>query len=398
MRKTDFVVAIMFLFLLLYSAVVAASQPISVTIDGRALVMDAQPVSRDGRTLVPLRAIFEALGANVEWDPVERTITGTRGNTTIFLQINNRTAKLNGNSITLDVPPAVIDGRTMVPTRFIAESLDAQVNWDGQTRTVSIVTGDVTVVTVRTIPATVLSIIDGDTVRVRLESGKEEAVRLIGVDTPESTREIEPFGKEAAAFTQRRLDGKTVFLEMDVSERDRFGRLLAYVWLDNPINESESEIRAKMFNADLLLQGYAQLMTITPNVKYTDMFLKFEREARNAGKGLWAATEPIGEPTTGVVIASVDLAGEVVRVENRSANNIDISGWILVSERGNQRFTFPVGTVIAAGKSIAVVSGSNAVIGTDRLLWTRSSVWNNDGDPAVLLDAEGKEVSRRVSE
>jgi len=380
---------------LLCSNVAVGNQPITVTVNGRALVMDTQPISRDGRALVPLRVIFEVLGANVAWDPVARTITGTRGNTTMFLQINNRTAKLNGNSITLDVPPAVIDGRTMVPTRFIAESLDAQVNWDGQTRAVSIVTGDATAVTVRTIPATVISITDGDTVRVRLESGKEEAVRLIGVDTPESTREIEPFGKEAAAFTRRELDGKTVFLETDISERDRFGRLLAYVWLVQPANDNEAEVRVKMFNAELLLQGYAQLMTITPNVKYTDMFLKFEREARNAGKGLWAAAEPIGKPTTEVVIASVDLAGEVVRVENKSANNIDISGWILVSERGNQRFTFPVSTVIAAGRSITVVSGSNAVIGTDRLLWTRSSVWNNDGDPAVLLDAEGREVSRR---
>jgi len=395
LSKTELITVIIMISFLLCSNVAVGNQPITVTVNGRALVMDTQPISRDGRALVPLRVIFEVLGANVAWDPVARTITGTRGNTTMFLQINNRTAKLNGNSITLDVPPAVIDGRTMVPTRFIAESLDAQVNWDGQTRAVSIVTGDATAVTVRTIPATVISITDGDTVRVRLESGKEEAVRLIGVDTPESTREIEPFGKEAAAFTRRELDGKTVFLETDISERDRFGRLLAYVWLVQPANDNEAEVRVKMFNAELLLQGYAQLMTITPNVKYTDMFLKFEREARNAGKGLWAAAEPIGKPTTEVVIASVDLAGEVVRVENKSANNIDISGWILVSERGNQRFTFPVSTVIAAGRSITVVSGSNAVIGTDRLLWTRSSVWNNDGDPAVLLDAEGREVSRR---
>jgi len=395
LSKTKLITVIIMLFLLLGSTVVVGSQPITVTIDGSALVMDTQPVSRDGRTLVPLRAIFEALGANVAWDPVARTITGTRGNTTIFLQINNRTAKLNVNSITLDVPPAVINGRTMVPTRFIAESLDAQVNWDGQTRTVSIVTGDAPIIAVRTMPAEVISITDGDTIRVRLESGKEEAVRLIGVDTPESTREIEPFGKEAAGFTRRELEYKTVFLEIDVSERDRFGRLLAYVWLGQPANDKEAAVRANMFNAELLLQGYAQLMTIAPNVKYTDMFLKFEREARNAGKGLWAAAEPVGEPTTGVEIASVDLAGEVVRVENKSANNIDISGWILVSERGNQRFTFPVSTVIAAGRSITVVSGSNAVIGTDRLLWTRSSVWNNDGDPAVLLDAEGRKVSRR---
>jgi len=394
MNKKTFTVFIL-IFSLLLSINVLANQPIIVTVNGRALVMDTPPVSRDGRTLVPLRAIFEALGANVVWDPVARTITGTRGNTTMFLQINSRTAKLNGNPVVLDVPPAVIDGRTMVPTRFVAESLDARVNWDGQTRTVSIATIDAPAITIKTMPVTVISVTDGDTIRVRLESGKEETVRLIGVDTPESTREAEPFGREAAAFTRQRLDGKTVFLETDVSERDRFGRLLAYIWLEQPENDKEATVRANMFNAELLLQGYAQVMTITPNVKYADRFLKFEQEARAAGKGLWAAVAPTNEPAIGMAITSVDLVREIVLIENKSTNNTDISGWILVSERGNQRFVFPSGTIIAANGSLLIVSGSDATAGTNRLLWTRSFVWNNDGDPAILLDARGNEASRK---
>jgi len=395
MRKTDFIVAIMILFLLSCSAVVAASQPISVTINGRALVMDTQPVVRDGRTLVPLRAIFEALGATVGWDVGTRTITGKKNEITVVLQIDNPTARVNDNDIILDVPPAVIEGRTLVPTRFIAESLGASVRWDGRTRTVSVETGEMVIVAVKTVSAQVIGITDGDTIRVRLESGKEERVRLIGVDTPESTREVEPFGKEAAAFTTRRLDGKTVFLEIDVAERDRFGRLLAYVWLVKPANDNETEVRAKMFNAELMLQGYAQVMTIPPNVKYADMFIEFEREARDGSKGLWAAAAPIGVTVSGIVIASVDPVGEAVRIENRSTNSIDVSGWVLVSTIGNQRFTFPSGTVISDGAGINVVSGPNATAGTDRLLWTRSHIWNNDGDPAVLLDGGGREVSRR---
>ena len=218
-------------------------------------------------------------------------------------------------------------------------------------------------------------------------------MRLIGVDTPESTCEVEPFGKEAAVFTQRRLEGKTVFLETDVSERDRFGRFLAYVWLAQPGSDNEAAVRAKLFNAELLLAGYAQVMTISPNVKYASMFVGFEREARNAGKGLWAASAPI--VGAGIVIASVDLRAESVTIKNQSPNSINISGWVLVSEIGNQRFTFPSGTVIAANSSITVVSGPNATAGTGRLLWTGSHIWNNDGDPAVLLNFEGREVSRR---
>lgn len=98
------------------------------------------------------------------------------------------------------------------------------------------------------ITATVTEVIDGDTFRARLAGGREEKVRLIGVDTPESTTQVEPYGKEAAAYTTRRLSGRTVYLELDVGERDKYGRLLAYVWLSSPQSASEAEVRPKMFN------------------------------------------------------------------------------------------------------------------------------------------------------
>ena len=137
------------------------------------------------------------------------------------------------------------------------------------------------------IAATVTRVVDGDTVIVKLAGESEEKVRLIGVDTPESTRNIEPYGKEASAYAKSMLDGGAVWLELDVGERDRYGRLLAYVWLKQPAEDSEAEVRSKMFNADLLLNGYAQIMTVPPNVKYADLFVKLQQEARDAGKGLW---------------------------------------------------------------------------------------------------------------
>ncbi|MBS3938697.1 MAG: thermonuclease family protein [Peptococcaceae bacterium] len=386
--KLSVVVAVA--LLLMNISLVSAEQPISVVVNGRLLVMDVSPIIRSGRTLVPLRAIFEALGASVEWNDATRTITGKRAETTITLQIDNPSASVNTTRVTLDVPPTIVGGRTLVPARFIAESLGARVGWNEQTRTVTV---DSATPTVRTSAAQVTSITDGDTIRVRLQSGQEERVRLIGVDTPESTTQIEPFGREASAFTKKHLEGKTVHLELDVSERDRFGRLLAYVWLEPPTDDSVAEVRAKMFNARLLLEGFANLMTIAPNVKYSEMFVSFEREARNTNRGLWAATAP---PTTAaVVITEVDLIGERVVIANRGQVNVDVSGWVLVSENGNQRFTFPLGTVIPAGSSITVVSGPEATAGTGRLVWTRSHIWNNDGDPAVLLDNTGREVSRR---
>jgi len=135
--------------------------------------------------------------------------------------------------------------------------------------------------------ARVQEVIDGDTVTVVLGSGREEKVRFIGVNTPEISGEIQPYGLEAKAYTKRRLQGRRVYLELDTSERDKYGRLLAYVWLEKPRDTSVSEIRTKMFNAELLLEGYAQIMTVPPNVKYAEIFKQLENEARNAGKGLW---------------------------------------------------------------------------------------------------------------
>jgi micrococcal nuclease len=154
------------------------------------------------------------------------------------------------------------------------------------------------------LPAAVVRAVDGDTIHVRLSGGVEERVRFIGVDTPESTRKVEPYGKEAAAHTEKRLSGGTVYLEMDVAERDKYGRLLAYVWLSPPENDGEAEVRAKMFNAELLLQGYAQVMTVPPNVKYADLFAQFQREARENGRGLWGAA-PQDPEAKGAFVGSV---------------------------------------------------------------------------------------------
>jgi len=137
------------------------------------------------------------------------------------------------------------------------------------------------------IKARVTKVVDGDTVYVRFENGREEKVRFIGVNTPESTTKIELYGKEASAYTKSQLYRKNVWLELDVQERDKYGRLLAYIWLSPPESINDTEIRSKMFNAVLLLEGYAQIMTVPPNVKYVDYFRTYQQEAREQNKGLW---------------------------------------------------------------------------------------------------------------
>ena len=129
----------------------------------------------------------------------------------------------------------------------------------------------------------VVRVVDGDTIVVRMSAG-EERVRLIGVDTPESVdprRPVECFGKEASARTAALLPpGTLVRLERDVEPRDRYGRLLAYVY---------RHADGLFVNAELLRQGYAQLLTIPPNIAHTDEFTAIARQAREGAQGLWAA-------------------------------------------------------------------------------------------------------------
>ena len=88
--------------------------------------------------MVPLRAIFEALGADVDWDDATKTITAVKGETTIKMQIGNDKMTRNGTESTLDSAPVIIDSRTLVPVRAIAESFGSDVSWDGETKTVII--------------------------------------------------------------------------------------------------------------------------------------------------------------------------------------------------------------------------------------------------------------------
>ena len=127
---------------------------------------------------------------------------------------------------------------------------------------------------------TISRVVDGGTVEVAPTVDGLMEVRLIGVDTAEtshSTYGEQPYGQQTKRFTASWLEGERVALEFDVKRVDPYGRLLAYVWLSD----------GSMFNETLVREGYAQVATFPPNVKHTDRFLKAQREAREAGRGLW---------------------------------------------------------------------------------------------------------------
>ena len=133
--------------------------------------------------------------------------------------------------------------------------------------------------------ARVVEVIDGDTIRVEV-AGKLYTVRYIGIDTPETKhpeKGVEPFGPEAAQKNKELVEGKLVRLEKDVSETDRYGRLLRYVWLGD-----------MLVNEELVKLGFARVSTFPPDVKYAELFVRLEAEARANNRGLWGAC-PAGD-------------------------------------------------------------------------------------------------------
>ena len=111
---------------------------IQIILNGKQLEFDQTPIIIENRTLVPMRVIFEALGADVTWNDTLKEATGTLGNQSIVLKIGSKTATVSGTTMVLDVPAQIVNSRTLVPLRFVAESLKAVVDWDAITRTVYI--------------------------------------------------------------------------------------------------------------------------------------------------------------------------------------------------------------------------------------------------------------------
>ncbi len=119
-------------------------------------------------------------------------------------------------------------------------------------------------------------VIDGDTI----ELADGEHVRYIGIDTPEM-RPVEAWAEAATAANRELVEGRVVRLELDVQERDRYGRLLAYVWAGDVL-----------VNEELVRRGLAQVSTYPPDVRYEQRFLAAQRAARQAGRGLWSDAAP----------------------------------------------------------------------------------------------------------
>jgi micrococcal nuclease len=240
------------------------------------------------------------------------------------------------------------------------------------------------------VEALAIRVVDGDTIEVEIE-GESYKVRYIGIDTPElhhPTKPVEYYAQEAYEKNRELVEGQTVFLEKDVSETDMYGRLLRYVYVGDVF-----------VNAYLVQHGYALVSTYPPDVKYQERFLELQREAREAGRGLWG---PILTPASpGEVIIDPDcsqydapgddnqnLNEEYICFTNHSDHPVDMTGWS-VNKRPNTWYTLPE-FVLSPGASVRLHSGKETGTATDLYWGSGKALWRNVQDTVYLYDADGK--------
>jgi len=233
----------------------------------------------------------------------------------------------------------------------------------------------------------VTRVLDGDTIEI--ESG--ERVKYLGINAPESGQ---PFFTEATRENERLVAGRTVALEFDVQTQDRYKRLLAYVWVGDVL-----------VNEEIVKNGYAVIETIQPNVKYQDLILKAQQEARNACRGLWAGLCSQNKEVSCIRIVNINADapgndnenknGEWIEIKNTCSQAISMESWLLKDSSASNKYEFKDFT-LEGSKSVIIYSGCGKDT-QDKLYWQcpegQYAIWNNTGDHAFLYDASNNLIT-----
>ena len=234
----------------------------------------------------------------------------------------------------------------------------------------------------------IAKVLDGDTI----ETNFGAQIRYIGINSPEKG---EPFFQQAQKFNENLVLGKNVDLEFDIENLDRYGRTLAYIFVDE-----------KLVNLEIIRNGLAVVQTIQPNVKYQDAIVTAQREARDKCLGIWLGLcrdETGSSRCTEITFINYDASGndnenkngEWIEISNTCSILVALDGWTLKDTSASNRYQFKE-FVLAGNKSVVVYSGC----GQDSALmlyWKcpegKYAVWNNTGDHAFLYNEEGELVS-----
>ena len=233
--------------------------------------------------------------------------------------------------------------------------------------------------------AELIAVVDGDTIDVIVD-GQFERVRYIGVDTPELE---DPYYTEASMANRILLGNGNLTLVRDVSETDRYGRMLRYVF-----NQQGTFI-----NYELINNGFAHLVTFPPDVACADTFLAAQEDARNRQAGIWGLPHFQESDSPAVVIEKIFYNGqnepesdEYVQIKNISPDPVQIGGWTL-SAGHNQDFTFPA-FELTPGQTCRVYTNEIHPESCGFSFGRDESLWSNSGDCGHLYDPGGSLIDR----
>jgi micrococcal nuclease len=236
--------------------------------------------------------------------------------------------------------------------------------------------------------AEVVAVVDGDTLLVAVD-GREESVRLIGVNAPERGECL--FEEATAALADAVADG-FVGLTVDETDRDEFGRLLRYV-----------SVMGEDIGKGLVGEGLAVARRYPPDTARADDYAAAEKEAMAAGLGLWSDI-PCGATAGPLHLGAIEPDasgddgdnpnGEWVEVVNASDEVVSLEGWGLKDESSRHRFAFPPGSTLDPGETVRILSGCGTDTSTVLHWCAEGPVWTNSGDTAFLLAPGGAVVDR----
>jgi len=227
----------------------------------------------------------------------------------------------------------------------------------------------------------VLRVIDGDT--CVLEDGRQ--VRYAGINAPEKGDFL---FDEATQANNRLVGGKEIRLELGSPQKDKGGRLLAYIFVDE-----------LFVNQELVRQGYAHIQHPLAK-KYRESFIQAQEEARAARRGIW---EKIRESGIAIALVHFDAEGndwqnlndEYIVIENQADVPVDLTGWTICDETNSHRYLFP--EFILPGKGSITLRTGLGKNDKDELFWgSKSPIWNNDGDTIFIRDSEGNLIASYI--
>lgn len=266
---------------------------------------------------------------------------------------------------------------------------------------------------------TVVSVTDGDTMDVQFANGSTETIRLLGVDTPEtSVTQVSPdewedipsttdgrdwlanWGQDASRYAEDRLAGEEIYIETDpeADRRGYYGRLLVYA--------SQSEASSTSFNLRLLKNGYARYYS--SSFSQRDVYQAAESDAQNGGVGVWGYTAPStpqstssGGSAAGIEVALIhedaegndhdNLNDEYVTLENVGSEAVNMDGWTM-SDSADHTYYFPSGFTLDAGDRVTIYTGSGSDSSSELYWGSDSAVWNNVGDTVYVETLSGETV------